>query len=564
MKKMLLFLLTLLLGGRGYAQSVAPSFGMASSCGVVGSGGVTKISQLVTYGPGGYYVTGSFGGTVTFGSYTLTSAGQYDVFVAKVDAAGNYQWVAQAGGSYSDMSYSLALDGSGNAYIAGTFRSQQAAFGSATLTQVNNGFDNTFVAKLSPAGTWLWSAQATNSYASFGDFAASIAVDAANNVYIAGQFSSQYLVLGTTTLTNSDPSLNGSRSGDPDLYVAKLSPAGTWLWAVSGGGTKVDVATALTLDAAGYVYLAGSFESPTAKFGTTTLTRSGYANTLVAKLDGAGNWLWLARAGGSAFCYPTSIAVDGSGQAYLTGQFTTSATFGPYTVRALGYYDIFVAKLGASGSWQWLNTCGGSAGSAGDYAYSLAVDNQGSTYVAGAFLSPTMFVGSTTLTNAFPTEYELCVAKLDAQGSWQWATRAGGSGSDIPASLALDGLGRIWVAGYLEGQSAQFGAITIAGNPIATYFLGFVARLDNQVLATQAAGAATAVFTVAPNPSKGTVWLRGLVAGQAIELYDLTGRLLAAQTPPAAGYWQWSLPPGIGAGCYLLRHGSQARRLVVE
>jgi hypothetical protein len=90
----------------------------------MGNAGATKVNQLVTYGLGGYYITGSFSGAVTFGLYTKTSAGQYDVFVAKVDAAGNYQWVATAGWSYSDMSYIIALiavDTVNTVYITGRF-----------------------------------------------------------------------------------------------------------------------------------------------------------------------------------------------------------------------------------------------------------------------------------------------------------------------------------------------------------------------------------------------------------------------------------------------------------
>jgi hypothetical protein len=558
-KKVFCIITVFLISYLGKAQ--IPSFDYAASHGTITSSGETRINQIVPSNTGGYYVTGSFYGTVTFGTYTLTPVGYEDVFVAKIDAAGNYQWVAQAGGTNTDVGNSLAVDSNGNVYVAGNFKSLQATFGGTTLAHTN-GNDNTFVAKLSPTGSWLWATQTAGGSYSYGDFAVSIALDATGNVYVAGQFISQKLVLGSITLTNSDPSIAYNRFGRPDLYVAKLSSTGTWLWAVSGGGTSDDVAASLAVDPAGNIYLAGSFESATAKFGNATLTKSGFANTIVAKLDGTGNWLWVSRAGGSAYCYPASIAVDANGQPYIAGRFTLSSTFGAYTVGAVGYYDAFVAKLGAGGIWQWVATCGGSAA---DSAVGLSIDNQGNVYIAGTFLSPTMTVGTTTLTgySTKNNNYEVFAAKLDAQSTWQWAVQATGSGDDIATSGALDGLGRFWLAGYSFGPSIQFGTNTIT-NPGVNNSIGFVARLSSQVLATQASNALTLPLTVSPNPSHGTVWIRGAVAKQAVQLYDVTGRLVLEDNMPSGGALQLNLPLTLPAGVYIVRSGSRACRLVVE
>lgn len=543
------------------AQATAPAFDFSQACGTFSGIGETRINQIVPGSTGGYYVTGSFYGTVAFGPYTLTPVGADDVYVAKVDDAGNYQWVVQAGGARDDKGNSLAVDGNGNVYVVGTFGSLQASFGSITLAHVN-GNDNTFVAKLSPTGTWLWATQTAGGSYSFGDLAVGVALDSSGNVYVAGQFISQKLVLGNIILTNSDPTIAYNGSKRPDLYVAKLSSSGTWLWAVSGGGTSDDVAAGLAVDPAGNVYLAGSFESPTATFGSATLIKSGYANTIVAKLDGAGNWLWVARGGGSAYCYPTSIAVDASGQPYIAGNFTLSATFGSYTCGAVGYYDAFVAKLNATGAWQWVAQCGGSAA---DAAVGLSIDKQGGTYIAGRFLSPTMTVGGTTLTS-YPTKtnnYEVFAAKLNAQGAWQWAAQGTGSGDDIATSAVLDGMGRFWLAGYSFGPSVQFGTTTIT-NPVANTGIGFVARLGSQVLTTQAAAAGTKFFTIYPNPAHTAISVQGAVAGQLIQLHDLAGRLLLTAKAPASGLLQLLLPVSLAPGMYIASSGGQAQRLLVE
>nr|GFC79409.1 hypothetical protein [Tanacetum cinerariifolium] len=244
-------------------------------------------------------------------------------------------------------------------------------------------------------------------------------------------------------------------------------------------------------------------------------------------------------------------------------------TFGAYTVGSAGYYDAFVAKLGPTGTWQWVNQCGGSMA---DRAYSLALDSQGNAYIAGHFLSPTLIAGTTKLTNAIANRLELFVAKLDAQSNWQWAVQATGSGnggtggtsggSNLAFSIALDGPGRVWLAGYFEGASAQFGSNTLTGAPFTS--TSYVARLGNQVLATQPSGVAGSAFTLAPNPSRGTVRVHGLAAGQTVQLYDAMGRLLITQRAPATGTLLLAPPMALAPGLYLVQSGGQMRRLVID
>jgi hypothetical protein len=103
---------------------------------------------------GNIFTTGYFSLTAQFNSNTLISNGSGDVFVSKQDSNGVYQWVTQAGGTGSDRAYGIATDNAGNIFIAGFF-SEPATFGSITLTSSNNSLD-VFVAKLDVAGNFLW------------------------------------------------------------------------------------------------------------------------------------------------------------------------------------------------------------------------------------------------------------------------------------------------------------------------------------------------------------------------------------------------------------------------
>ena len=97
---------------------------------------------------GNSYVTGYFWGNATFGTTTLTSSGQYDIFVAKMDSNGNWLWAKQAGGTSYDDGYSIAVDDNGNSYVTGYFKSN-ATFGTTTLT--SGGIYDIFVAKIGRA-----------------------------------------------------------------------------------------------------------------------------------------------------------------------------------------------------------------------------------------------------------------------------------------------------------------------------------------------------------------------------------------------------------------------------
>ncbi|NQV17956.1 MAG: SBBP repeat-containing protein [Armatimonadetes bacterium] len=101
---------------------------------------------------GNSYITGTFGGTATFGSYTLYSSGENDIFVAKMDAIGIWQWAIQAGGISDDSGYGITIDDAGNSYVTGYFK-DTATFGSYTLA--SSGWEDIFVAKIDTNGNWL-------------------------------------------------------------------------------------------------------------------------------------------------------------------------------------------------------------------------------------------------------------------------------------------------------------------------------------------------------------------------------------------------------------------------
>ncbi len=313
-----------------------------------GNGG--DIAYSIAFdGSGNVYTVGNFVGTADFdpgiGVSNLTSYGGNDIFVVKLDAAGNFVWAKQMGGTLQDFGYSIALDLPGNIYLTGNFQTTSDFDpGVGTYTLTSNGNDDIFISKLDPLGNFVWANQIGGA---FNDFVHSISLDGSGNVLTTGNF------IGKVDFDPGVGIFNITPSGSSDIFVSKLNSSGNFVWAKNMGGSFNDLSYALTLDAIGNVYTTGLFTG-TADFdpgvGTYTLTSSGGNDIFVSKLDVSGNFLWAAQMGGTATAESGfSIKLDGSGNVYTTGYFQGVADFDPglaiYSLTSAGGFDIFISKL---------------------------------------------------------------------------------------------------------------------------------------------------------------------------------------------------------------------------
>jgi len=321
---------------------------------------------------GNVWLTGLFQGTASFGNYTLISSGLHDIFAAKLDPEGNFLWAVRAGGTNSDIGYDISVDDSGNAWLTGQFHGT-ADFGPFTLSSFGD-FD-IFVAKLDPEGNYLW---VVNAGGTSYDFGHSIAVDGAGNACLTGDFY-ETAIFGTHTI---------SSNGTNDIFAAKLDSGGNWLWAVNAGGTSLDEGIDIEVDNANNTWLTGFIGGATASFDDTNLTSSGSLDIFICKLDPNGNFLWATNAGGASADYGYGITVDGEGNGWLTGLFKETATFGTYTLASSGNFDLFVAKIAPAGNFLWAIKAGGSGDDCGD---GIAIDGRGNAWLTGYFEETTSF-----------------------------------------------------------------------------------------------------------------------------------------------------------------------------
>jgi len=423
---------------------------------------------------GNTYVTGYFESpTLSFGNLPpLSNSGGRDIFVAKLDAEGNWLWAKQAGSPYNDMGISITVDNNGNTYVTGTFDSSTLIFGN--LPPLTNAFFvgyDIFVAKLDTNGNWLWAKQAGGSE---DDMGISITVDNNGNTFVTGHSDSFDLTFG-----NLPPLIN---SGSYDIFIVKLDTTGNWVWAKQAGGLGIDFGYGIAVDNNDCTYVTGSFYSATLTFGILPpLTNSGGDDIFVAKLDANGNWLWAKQAGGIDYESCFSIAVDNNGNTYVTGGFLSfTLIFGNLPPLAnSGGSEIFVAKLDTTGNWLWAKQAGGTDD---DLARGIVVDTNSNTYITGTYESTTPTFGNLPpLSNSGARD--IYIAKLDSNGNWVWAKQAIGSYYDEVFGIAVDNNGSTYVTGNFDSLPLSFGNLPPL---ISSGFTDlFVAKLDNNGTAVE-------------------------------------------------------------------------------
>ena len=519
--------------------ALSPGYGEAASV-AVGTGGSSV-------------VCGTFRNRATFGAISLTSPNFEDMFVAKLSSSGAYEWAVNTGNMNGVKGYAVATDPTGNVYVAGEF-SDTVHFGSSVL--ICNGFSDVFIAKLSPAGVWQWAVRGGGSSFDGGN---GLVVDSRGDVYVTGWFFSPTVSFGSTTCMNQGTST--------DLFVAKLSAAGVWQWAVSAGGTmEDDLRQGPAIDSHGNILVAGTFTSLTSTFGATTLNHEpntvGFGDVFVAKVNPSGIWQWATQVGGYGVDHGFGIGADSLGNAYLMGEFTgDTLTIGATKLVndgiASGNHAVFVAKLNPAGSWEWAVDIDSASCY---YGRGIAVDGGGNTYLTGQFFTPTIRVGGTVLTNnGLGSGHDCFVAKLNPAGVWQWAVSAGGPGNDFSQGIAADGQGGVWVVGRYNGGTSIFGATTLS-QPMFRDAI-FLARLGATGVGLPPEVSDVTGLMLAPNPARGTTRVMG-AAGVRVTLVDLLGRIIR-DVP--AGFDVVTLELGeLTAGLYVVRAGGQTRRLVVE
>ena len=289
----------------------------------------------------------------------------------------------------------------GNAYIAGTT--------DGTLGASNAGYSDAFLSKFDASGTLQWTAQLGTGA---GEQNNGLAADGLGNIYISGW-------------TGGD--LAGTNTGITDAYLAKYEDSGTLQWTRQLGTSVDDRGRNVAADAWGNVYLLGWTDGDLGRM------NAGGSDIFLSKYDAEGNLHWTSQFGSSGDDRARGLALDGLGNAYVSGW-----TTGSLTEQSFGADDAFLSKVDASGAVEWTRQFGSSGN---DRAMGVAHDAFGSLFVTGT--TSASFPGETSAggTDTF-------LAKYDSGGAHQWTRQFGDPFDDVGRDVTTDGQGNVFIAGW--------------------------------------------------------------------------------------------------------------------
>ena len=410
-----------------------------------GAGGTTNDEALdVAVDPtGDYYSTGYFTTTATFGTYSLNSSGNSDIFIAKYSAAGIVQWAVKAGGPGADRGYSIKTDDAGNLYITGYYYGT-ATFGATSISSVSSTQD-VFIAKYDNTGTLIWvrSVGGTDSETGYG-----ITPDNLGNVIVTGQFKGT-ATFGSIVLTSVTNPLTSLPSFD--IFTVKYDASGNFLWVEQGRAKYDDRGLDVAVDLADNIFVVGQF-SDTIQFDVThnnAVMNSGY----LMKYDASGNEQWFVKMSAlQTILY--SVAIDQANNVLITGDFKGNLGIftTPMTYSTSAFLNkIFIAKFSNTGNLLWVENDGSDSEVT---SKSIALDANGDAYIAGLFKCKFDEYSQTLGTGYFYSSgyRDVFVTKYSSSGARQWFKHFGGNKDDYCSGIAVNTIDKPIIAGSFENR----------------------------------------------------------------------------------------------------------------
>ncbi len=509
--------------------------------GQIGGTSVDEGYFITIDGAGNVYTTGDFRDTVDFdpgaGVYNLISDTESaDIFLSKLDSSGNFIWAKRMGGKNNDYGISITIDEAGSVYVTGVFiDTVDFDPGTGIYNIISTGQMDIFICKLDSSGNFKWAEQIGGTNV---DYARSIAIDGAGNIYLTGVFE------GVADFDPGPETYEMTSAGDYDIFISRLDSSGNFKWAKQFGGVSYDVGESIATDQACNVYTTGFFMG-TIDFdpgaGVCNLVSAGGSEDIfISKLDSSGNFRWAKRMGGTDRDMPISIATDGAGNVYTTGNFEGIADFNPgaetceFTVIG-NNGDIFISKLDSSGDFVWAKQIGGEDNDVGE---SIVTDEAGNVYTTGIFSLLVDFdPGTEVYELASLGSYEIFVSKLDSSGNFVWAKRIGEADTDGSLSIAVDGVGNIYTTGFFRSTvdfdpGAEIHNLTSAG--------------DYDIFIQKMSPAASGIediynnegIVIYPNPTNGTfnLSMNGIKENVNVSILNIQGQVIYSEEINASTY----------------------------
>jgi len=328
--------------------------------------------------------------------------------------------------------------------------------------------------------------------------------DNQNNIYVTGYFS------GTVDFDPSAGVKNLTSVGGYDIYVAKYTPAGSLIWAVSMGGDGLDQANCMTVDNNGNATVVGQFQSSTLNAGAFSLVNQGAEDTFVIHLDANGNVKWAASIGEAGTDRGEEVSADAQGDVILTSIFQNTVTVGANTATAGGgQFNGLIVKYDVNGNVLWDINLGNSGDTE---VYGNGTDSNGNIVVAGIFTGSVDFdpLGTHDVVNSAGGGY--FVAKYSSAGKLLWVYT--GDGSVTNPMINIDSNNNVSFAGSFT-PSVTFGGNTLTAQGQQDVFLAKYLSNGTLQYAKDIGGTGGSLFgyQIRNDPNNNDVYLTGYMTG---------------------------------------------------
>lgn len=384
-----------------------------------GGSGHDKTRAVTTDRAGSVFIASECVGDAMFGDQQHKSAGEMDMCLTKLDAAGKPLWVSGFGGSKTDRAYGVITDAAGNAYVTGHFESTDAMANGEKVPNAGN-FD-AFTAKFSSDGKLLWVRVKGGEGSDYGH---GIAIDSKGHVVITGAIRGQF-------------------------FCAKYDAEGREIWHRTPSGKVSGSGHGIAIDGKDHIYLGGS-ASGAGAFGKTVIeSKTSAAMVLKLTPEGEGEWVNLIPGTTSAIYH--EIACDSQGRVWGAGMFKGSVSVTGQTFQCDGKdYDGLIVHLDVAGQVQWAKHMHGPGT---DYCLGVTTDDHGTAFVCGDFNQDTVLSGHALATRG---SGDIFVAAFDVKGGLLWVQQAGGKLNDSAYPITFRAPDELIIAGALS-TPATFG-----------------------------------------------------------------------------------------------------------
>ncbi|MEQ8416539.1 MAG: Ig-like domain-containing protein, partial [Imperialibacter sp.] len=458
---------------------------------------------------GNVYTTGVFAGTADFdpgaGEVSLTSAGNNDIFITKLNASGALVWARKVGGTGTDEGLAIRVDASSNVLVSGKFTSTVDFDPGAGTSNLTANSTDLFVLKLNSAGDYVWAKRWGSNLESEH---IGLAVDGSGNVYTGGSFRNTIDLdpgAGTASVTT-------GLSNITHTFLVKLDASGNYVLGKRLGTPTFSsvVSRVFETDASSNIIIAGQYflgnggtdpvdfnpDAGTANLGAT----GGY---FVAKYNSSLAYVSAAEAPPVTI---TDLHADASGNLFATGQFTGTKDFDPgvgvTNLVSSGSVDAYAFKLNAAFELLWAKNFGGTVD---DQGFSIKSDASGNVYIAGEFFGTSINdfdpgAGTVTLTVG-PNGYDGFILKLNASGEYVWVQSFYGpfsNGYEKVSGLFVDGSNNVYATGFFTNGTVDFNPGAGADNKTAASSDAFALKWNQNVLTSQ-----TITFNALPAKAMG-------------------------------------------------------------